>query len=94
MYPGLHKNGCYQCIYACHLRDTHCYQFFEGTLPFLELGTTAGVEHISASSQNEFSSAITIPNGFIFGNSTQNSVYVRKINAYYSTKLLQRYYWL
>ena len=56
--------------------------FLEGTLPFLELGTAVEVEHVSVSAQNEISSAINIPTGFSFGNSTQTSVYVRKNVVY------------
>ena len=53
----------------------------KGTLPFLELGTTVGVQSISVSAQNGLSSVISIPEGFIFGNSTQTSVYVRNYYA-------------
>ena len=50
---------------------------YEGTLPFLELETTAGVDTVRLPAQNDgVSNAINIPLGFILGNTSQTTVYV------------------
>ena len=48
-----------------------------GSLPFLKLGTTVGVEKVSLSAQGGLSSGIDVQIGFIFGNDTQTKIYVR-----------------
>ena len=51
--------------------------FFEGILPFLELGTTAGIDRVTLPVLNDgISDAIDIPFGFALGNSTQADIYV------------------
>lgn len=49
---------------------------YQGTLPFLELGTTVGVERMSVPTQTGLSTVVNISTGYTFGNSTQTSVYV------------------
>ena len=56
--------------------------YYKGTLPFLPLGSTVGVEYETVSTQDELSRVINIPVAFSFGNSTQTSVYVRCTHSY------------
>lgn len=51
--------------------------FFEGNLPFLELGRTAEVDSVTLPALDDgLSGAVNIPIGFALGNSTQTAVYV------------------
>ena len=53
------------------------FAVFEGTLPFLELGRTAGVDHVTLPALNDgVSGVVNIPVGFAVGNSTQTNIYV------------------
>lgn len=60
----------------------NCSDFYvslslKGSFPFLEVGTTAGVDTVLLPAQNDgISDAISIPPGFTLGNSTQYTVYV------------------
>ena len=77
---SLHNNY----SYYCSKKYWHNYgiiglsSVFAVSLPFIELGRTAGVDSVTLPALNGgLSGAVDIPIGFSLGNSTQTVVYVR-----------------